>query len=186
MPWLEPLFGSAQTEHALLQLLGLLGHGPLARPELGYHQRPHANGWVESERRPADTTIAMPLYEHRFQRHQVDPELVAALLERVRSWTASGVRVFAFRVPASREMEALEDSRSGFREAAFAQELEAAGGTWLTLPGRESMHTHDGSHLDAASARRLGTELGQAISLAIPPHSGSCPTPGSESFAKTR
>lgn len=83
-------------------------------------------------------------------------------MDQTRQWTAQGIRVYAFRVPSSLAMVALEDQMSGFDEATFVEQFKAAGGIWFSIP-LEPYHSYDGSHLTKQAALQLSADLARLI-----------------------
>jgi hypothetical protein len=147
------------------QLTRLAGRG-----HHGEYSVRHTDGW-EAFYNVSTKGGAEKLANYRklFERDKVSPRMTAELLAQVRAWTARGVRVYGFRPPAGAAMTALEDELSGFDEAVFARQFEAAGGRWLTF-NQAAYHAPDNSHLDAAEAERFSRALGQALAKDLAPH----------------
>jgi hypothetical protein len=59
-------------------------------------------------------------------------------------------------------MLALEDKVSGFDQAKFIADFEAAGGVWIDI-SQISYHSHDGSHLSRPAAEQLSRDIAKAI-----------------------
>ncbi|MBL8013012.1 MAG: hypothetical protein JNN05_04115, partial [Candidatus Omnitrophica bacterium] len=68
-----------------------------------------------------------------------------------------------FRPPASRQMEELENSQSGYNETAIVLAINAAGGSWIDIEDRYGYKTYDGSHLNSQSAKRLSEYIAHFI-----------------------
>jgi hypothetical protein len=128
----------------------------------GYYLEFHDDGWVASWTIPERTDSALSSYYDIFRGTRVEERLVQALLDQTRKWTRAGIRVYAFRPPASAAMVALEDRMSGFDEASFARRFEEAGGTWFSIP-LALYHSYDGSHLIKQSAVQLSLDLAHKI-----------------------
>lgn len=123
----------------------------------------HEDGWLECSSPNASESETVRYYRKHFKKSPVDEEIVARLLRQVRAWSARGIRVYAYRPPASRALLEVEDELSGFDEAAFRAQLVSAGGTWIEIPPSDYA-TYDGSHLNPESARRLSLDLAGAMS----------------------
>lgn len=147
------------------RLMGLLSRRPL--PELvEFHpgkQVYHENGWLEAIG-PYDLPPERYLdhFENFFESYKVRSPTVKNLMNQTQEWTREGVRVFAFRPPASAAMRAIEDRRSDFDEAAIKAAFEARGGRWIDLdPSKFSCY--DNSHLPSEEALAFSLELGRKI-----------------------
>lgn len=136
------------------------------RPPVNYISIYHDNGWVESEKFPADTMEAMPYYKKDFALHTTDYKLVDELCERINSWNNAGIKVFAFRPPASVPMVALEDSVGNYNEQLIKMKIEKAGGLWINIDPTK-YKTYDGSHLFKGDARKLSIKIATEIGLKI-------------------
>jgi len=128
----------------------------------GYYLEYHDDGWVASWTVPEDPYRTLQSFRDIFSQTPVSQDLVQELMDQTRAWKAAGIQVYAFRVPSSPGMVALEDQISGFDEAAFARQFEEAGGTWFSIP-REPYHSYDGSHLTKQSALQLSVDLARLI-----------------------
>jgi hypothetical protein len=131
-------------------------------PHTDYEQDFHSDGWISSDRRPLVPREAFDLYETELSDHEIDQQLVEDLQSKTRDWTSRGIRVFAFRPPTSLEMEAMEDSLTGFDEQALVASFSAAGGVWIQVE-RGKYETYDGSHLRREDARLFSRELAAAL-----------------------
>lgn len=135
----------------------ILHHG-----KTGYFQQYHPDGWIASAKIPEHPDEALGPYIATWQQQKVSPQVVASLLDRVSGWTKQGVQVFAFSPPTSAALHEIERRMSGFDPEDFKKRFEQAGGIWLDIqPGK--YHSYDGSHLREDGARRLSTDLAQAI-----------------------
>jgi hypothetical protein len=132
------------------------------KPAEMYFQEPHDDGWVASWVVPEDASKQLRFYREIFTKERVSADLVHALVEQTRRWTASGIRVYGVRPPTTEEMVSLEDTMSGFDEQDFVRQFTDAGGIWLTFAS-DRYHTYDGSHLNKESALRFSMDLGKAI-----------------------
>ncbi|MBN2212546.1 MAG: hypothetical protein JW709_14205, partial [Sedimentisphaerales bacterium] len=122
------------------------------------------DGWVASDRTP-ESHREVRAYEKIFATHRVDPEVVAHLLEQVRSWSRAGVTVYAFRMPACDQMIELENTAGGFDEAGFVRSFKEAGGVWLAV-NLTAYASYDGSHLRREAAEQFSDDLGCLIAAA--------------------
>ena len=132
----------------------------------GYHLEFHDDGWVASYTVPENPLSELPSYREIFSQTQVSPRLVQELVDQTRQWTQRGIRVYAFRVPSSPGMVALENQLSGFNEAALVKAFEDAGGIWFSIP-LTPYHSYDGSHLAKPSAEALSIDLAKLINLKL-------------------
>ncbi|MDD4684705.1 MAG: hypothetical protein PHD45_05685 [Bacteroidales bacterium] len=124
----------------------------------------HDNGWVESEKFPQDTMEAMPYYEKDFTIHSTNYQLVNQLCEQIRTWESKGIKVFAFRPPASIPLVALEDSTGNYNEHLIKQKIELSGGHWIDIDPT-SYNTYDGSHLSKGEARKLSKYIANEVKI---------------------
>lgn len=127
-------------------------------PHTYYEQEFHVDGWIGSNRRPPAPREAFVLYRSELAGRSMSKELIADLVEQTREWTSRGIRVFACRPPTSLEMEALEDSLTGFDERGLAESIQAAGGIWLPV-AKDKYETYDGSHLRREEAQEFSRDL---------------------------
>lgn len=122
----------------------------------------HDNGWVESDKFPRDTMEAMPFYEKDFTLHTTNYQLVNQLCEQIRMWESKGIKVFAFRPPASMPLVALEDSSGNYNEHLIKQKIELSGGHWIDVYPA-SYNTYDGSHLSRGESQKLSKYIANEI-----------------------
>ncbi|MEG1980018.1 MAG: hypothetical protein RR060_04795 [Victivallaceae bacterium] len=122
------------------------------------------NGWNEwrSELKAERVKEAPLEYEYIFNATQVDNQSLNEVYDWTRRWSEDGVMVIGVRMPLTPELLKVENEKSGFDEATFRREFEAAGGKYLTF-SPEGYLLFDGSHLEAESARRFSTGLGKTI-----------------------
>ena len=122
----------------------------------------HADGWTAARMTPEDPRRTVREYAGLFAEGPVRDDMLADVLEYVRRWTDTGVRVYGFRPPAAPDIIAIEDARSGFGDMDAAACFEAAGGIWIDtdLVGYRSI---DGSHLHVDAARQFSRDLAAAI-----------------------
>lgn len=120
------------------------------------------NGYVESEKYPADTTTAISSYIDDFKNYKVDSVHLQVLFDQVEKWTKEGFTVIGFVPPVSQPMRMLEDTLGLFDEAAIKAGFEKASGHWIEI-NPASYKTYDGSHLTIESARRLSGKMAATI-----------------------
>jgi len=164
--YLSPLLSSLNpfTPKLLKELL----QGGEKPPKVLYHQIHHDHGWVESWKVPKNSEEQLKPYAALFDNNGVSTPIVDQLMMQIKRWTQSGITVVAFRPPSTLAMEALENAKSGFSEAAIQREVENSGGIWLTF-GSSQFTSYDGSHLERESAKRFSQALGHKLrSLAAP------------------
>ncbi len=120
------------------------------------------DGWIATTTSVIRPGRKLDNYIREFKDNPVDPAVVDGLMLQTRDWTGRNIRVVAFRVPTCAEMVEVENTHSGFDEAAFRARFEAAGGRWL--PAAPSAYTSfDGSHLTRAGAEKLSRDLALAL-----------------------
>ncbi|MBN1924794.1 MAG: hypothetical protein JW798_03065 [Prolixibacteraceae bacterium] len=129
----------------------------------------HMNGYVESEKYPADTMEALPSYTKDFSSFKVEKESLDALFGQVKRWKEKGISVVAFRPPVSYSMRALEDTMGLYNESFIKTGIEQAGGHWIDIDFTK-FKTYDGSHLDKPSAVKLSEEIGKQLDIFLKSH----------------
>ena len=136
--------------------------GQLMPKGIRYYQRFEADGWVASHKDPEDPEEAFSEYVSNFRKNPVVDRYVEDLVTTTRSWTAKGIRVFAFRPPTTDKMVELENRLSGFNETDLVRRLASSGVVWIPTANAR-YHSYDGSHLDETSALRFSRDLAIAI-----------------------
>ena len=124
------------------------------------------DGWNLSNRFPLRPDFALGSYRNNFKNNRVDEKIVTNLLARVCLWNDQGIVVFAFRMPTTAKMIALENELSGFDEQEFAARFGESGGAWLEICGT-CYASYDGSHLSSDAAIQLSTDLGTLIAIIL-------------------
>ena len=119
------------------------------------------DGWA-AYAPPRGRSFVIHLLEATFGSQHVDPATTEQLLGRVRTWTAAGVVVYAFRPPTCPETIDIEDRLSGFDERDFVDRFEAAGGVWISIPAL-AYDSSDGSHLYPAAAVTLSRDVARVV-----------------------
>lgn len=127
----------------------------------------HPDGWVEAYRTPPDPRLWIEPYKDHFRRTRVSEANVEATMRFVRARLDEDIPVYGFRPPTTREMEALENERSGFNEARFVERFEAAGGIWLRVPDRFAYFSYDGSHLHKHAAKKFSRDLAREMARTL-------------------
>lgn len=107
----------------------------------------------------------MKSYSTRFTGNQVLERNINRLAENVALWSKKGVKVFAFRPPTTHKMVELEDSLSGFNEAAIRVRLEKEGAIFLDF-NIDDYTTSDGSHLQKESAIKFSIDMARKMQAA--------------------
>jgi hypothetical protein len=144
--------------------------------EVTYHQHFDGRGFVASTTDPVDPQRALPGYRKTLAAHPVATAQIEALADWVRGAVQRGVTVVVFVPPRPAAMAGIERG-AGWSETALRRRLQGAGAQWLSVPF-EGLSSYDGSHLDAASAKRFSQALGRRLSRVQmgqlrEPHSGA-------------
>lgn len=125
----------------------------------------HADGWQSADMIPPDVELGLAEYETKFGDDEEGPvrqEYIDQLLAAVKRWRAQGITVCGFRPPSCAQMVALENRISGFDEATFVPQFQAAGGIWLSV-SQTAYASYDGSHLDVRSAPAFSADLAKML-----------------------
>jgi hypothetical protein len=138
-----------------------------ANKDEGFYATYHPSGWKQAYRIPADPGIWLPKYKTFFHQAQVSEFRVAALYDFIQEMKASGVTVVGFRFPSTRQMEEVEDNRSGFDEALFSKGFLDAGGYWIPIKNRFDYFSYDGSHLHYKAARSFSGHLAKKLDILL-------------------
>jgi hypothetical protein len=135
-----------------------------------YLQEWNLNGWIASDYTQRDPTRYLRDYwKGRSEENQrVDADTLDRLLRRIASWRASGIHVFAFRIPTTPETDAFEDKVFGYDEKRLSAAFGRAGAHWIEISDRAALVSYDGSHLARDSAVALSQTVGRAIARALP------------------
>ncbi len=134
--------------------------------KLSYSEHFHASGLVASDTVPRDPNRALASYRKTLASHPASNQALEALVAWVRGARKRGLSVFVFEPPRPRAMEQLEQDLGRLDPDHCRTVLQAAGAAWLDVP-TQGMHSYDGSHLDAASAKVLSLALAQGIAAAL-------------------
>ncbi len=129
-----------------------------------YQEHYKKGGWVASDYIKRDKTRALKSYAKTFKKYQVKDSTLQLFTEKLKNISSAGIKIIAFRPPSSRAMRELEDSISGFNEAALRRELNHLNIPYLELKD-ENYTSYDGSHLEKESAKKLSKEIAQAIDI---------------------
>ena len=154
--WTEPLRLSALLEKALGK----------DKDEAVYHQEYRQNGWIASDKTPANPKEALEGYKEAFEDNLTNEKMIKDLLAQVKYWSDKGTNVFAFRPPTTTVMYEMEETLSGFEEAIFINQFQAVGGHWITV-SQTDFESYDGSHLTKESAIELSRILAKEIKLRL-------------------
>lgn len=126
------------------------------------HKEFFADGWLAFSKNPPGKKRELKKYRLIYEENQVSQQAISNLMDYVRRWTRSGIKVYAFLVPTCAEMAELEKELSGFNRAEFIKTLKDAGGIWIEINPAD-YESFDGSHLQRESALRLSQELASKI-----------------------
>lgn len=140
----------------------------LGRPldSVTYIQLYKKAGWVATDKIPPNPEEALSIYLKDFEDNVVSEELISSLMSKVREWSGKGIKVFATRPPTTKEMVALENRLSGFKEGPFIKRFTEAGGIWLDI-NENRYRSFDGSHLDIPSSIAFSKDLAALIKLEL-------------------
>lgn len=127
-----------------------------------YRNKFYMNGYVASEKFPADTMEALQGYIKDFTNYKVSDQNLKLLFDQVNNWTMNGIKVIGFRPPVPAPMRALEDTLGLYNENIIEQGIKQAGGYWIHIDPNRYI-TYDGSHLTIESAQRLSENIAVEI-----------------------
>lgn len=130
-----------------------------------YYQTPKPDGWVKSDKRPADQENGLWAYEQNYKNNEkavVSESIIAAFMQKVKQWTKEGIHVIGFRPPTTRIMVEIEDKYSKFDHMKVRNAFIESGGLWIDFNSKD-FYSYDGSHLQYQSAIKLSKELGNYI-----------------------
>lgn len=115
-------------------------------------------GWVHSHKVPEDSTSAIPSYQKTFRDNHVDSAVISNFVQTVDKLVKRDLRIIIYRSPTTDQMEAIEDSMSGFNETRLKAQLVAVGAEWIDFNNNE-YRSYDGSHLHYEAAIQLTEAL---------------------------
>lgn len=125
-----------------------------------------SNGYVLSEKFPADSTEAIQSYISDYTNFKVEDQYIDILAAQVAEWSRKGIKVIGFRPPTTFAMRAVEDTLGHYNESMIKGKFCKAGGHWIDLyPG--NFKTYDGSHLEKNSAVLLSEIISKEIAKAL-------------------
>lgn len=136
-------------------------------PKVEYTSIYHDNGWVASDKAPADTMEALPFYIKDFKKHSTSNPLIDEMCTQINEWSSKNIKVFVFRPPAAAPLVSLENSAGKYNESLIKRKVELAGGVWIDVDPTK-YKTYDGSHLSEKEAQKLSIYLAQKIKAALP------------------
>jgi len=125
-----------------------------------YSQICKADGFIESNKLPPDSTAAISAYDDYFKQNAISNTHQQKFIELVKKLQKKGIKCYAFRVPTALPMTSLENRV--FDSQRFIQKMTEGGIHWLTIP-QNGFTSYDGSHLNSASANKLSEILGDSI-----------------------
>lgn len=131
-----------------------------------YNNEYYPDGYVLSEKFPADSTEAISSYISDYTNFKVEERYIDVLTSQVEDWSRKGIKVIGFRPPTTLAMRAVEDTLGHYNEALIKEKFCKAGGYWVDLnPG--NFKTYDGSHLEKNSAVLLSEIVSREIAKVI-------------------
>ncbi len=119
------------------------------------------NGFAPAFQDKNDPAQAVASYQNLFKDHFFSQHVEDSLLSKLREYQLQGIHVYVLRLPVSKEIRAAEDSLARFDETDLQKRLAEIGTPWIPLELK--YETFDGSHLTAASAQKVSTEVAQRI-----------------------
>lgn len=135
----------------------------IVKPKVEYYDDLKENGWDGSYCYPQCIAPTLESYKLIFTNNQVNLKTIDTLQRQIKKWKTMGIKTYAFRPPSSKDMEEIENEKSGFNESFTRKKIEDAGGIWLDIPDRLGYQSYDGSHLPAEEANRFSFELGKLM-----------------------
>ena len=126
----------------------------------------HENGWHELNRkiRMRSHRRALRYYgSDLLKRTHISQKNIDEILEQTGKWKKKNITVFAFYIPSSTQLQALEEAVPNWDMKKFKSQLESAGGVYLEIPERETYVGYDAVHLASADAERLSKVLAEQI-----------------------
>lgn len=126
-----------------------------------YYQTAKPDGWVKSDKRPADQEKGLWAYEQNYKNNKkavVSDTVLIGFMQQVKQWTKEGIQVIGFRPPTTKIMVEIEDKYSGFDHMKVRSAFMQNGGEWIDFNSKD-FYSYDGSHLQYKSAIKLSKEL---------------------------
>jgi hypothetical protein len=125
-----------------------------------YSQICRADGFIESNKSPADSTAAISAYEDYFKLNVISDLQQQKFISLLRILQSKGIKCFALRVPNALPMTFLENNV--FDNQLFKLKINQTGAHWFAIP-QNGFQSYDGSHLSGASANKLSQIVGDSI-----------------------
>lgn len=123
-----------------------------------FFRKDHMDGWSARQILGQDIMSIHPEYV----KNKVSSGIIDGVIEHVRTWTESGISVYAFRPPTTVETFELENLHSGFGEESFVKAFQDAGGIWIDVD-QTAYPSYDGSHLCPDGAIEFSHDLSRKI-----------------------
>lgn len=123
-----------------------------------YTQWAEPGGWLPGDRSPRDPKAALDEYQALYATNQPRPEALTALIQQIRDWKASGIRVVAFVMPTTAELSALETKLTSWDLIGVLRQLSDAGADTRESSSSE-YETFDGHHLSREGALAFTRDL---------------------------
>jgi hypothetical protein len=125
-----------------------------------YSQVCKADGFIESNKSPSDSTAAISAYEDYFKHNAINELQQQKFISLLQILQTKGIKCYAFRVPTTLPMTVLENSI--FDNQLFKLKINQTGAHWMAIP-QNGFESYDGSHLSGASANKLSQIVGDSI-----------------------
>jgi len=125
-----------------------------------YSQVCKADGFIESNKSPSDSTAAISAYEDYFKHNAINELQQQKFISLLQILQTKGIKCYAFRVPTALPMTVLENSI--FDNQLFKLKINQTGAHWMAIP-QNGFESYDGSHLSGASANKLSQIVGDSI-----------------------
>jgi hypothetical protein len=124
-----------------------------------FFRKDYTDGW--SARQILGQDHMMSIYPE-YVENKVSSDIIDGVIEHVRTWTESGISVYAFRPPTTVETFEVENLHSGFDEEFFVKAFQDAGGIWINVD-QTAYPSYDGSHLCPDGAIEFSHDLSRKI-----------------------
>ena len=125
-----------------------------------YSQICRADGFIESNKSPADSNAAISAYEDYFKRCVISDLQQQKFISLLQILQTKGIKCYAFRVPTALSMTVLENNV--FDNRLLKLKINQTGAHWFSIP-QDGFKSYDGSHLNGASANKLSQIMGDSI-----------------------
>ncbi len=120
------------------------------------------SGWIAVHKARGNEDHEVKRYRGIYKERQVSDKIITIVMEYVRRWSHSGIKVYGFLPPTSPDMVELEEKASGFNKNRFVAKFKEAGGIWLDV-NLTAYYSFDGSHLQDEGAIKFSHDLAKMI-----------------------